>query len=296
MGQKINPIGFRVGVIRDYTSHWFSAKGYAQWVKEDHSIRKFILKTLPKKRAELANAGIACVEISRPMPNRVDVTIFSAKPGMVIGRQSKGIEDLRRALTLLLDPAFPHRASHAKDVRPLTDVRVHVEEIGNPDRYAQLVADNVAQQITRRVSFKRAMRQGIMRCNRAGVQGVKIRCAGRLGGSEMARTEVMKDGKIPLQTIRADVDYALSEAPTTYGHIGVKVWVYRGDVMPGERVKMVGTPASEKGRDGDRRERRGDRRPRNNNSGNRGGGAGGAGGARRGDQNTGRRRTGNVDA
>ncbi len=235
MGQKIHPIGYRVGIIRDYRSHWFSAKGYSQWVYEDAKIRRFLMKDLPKRRQELASAGIAAVDISRAA-NRVDVVIHTARPGVVIGRQGKGLDEIRDALIAILDPGLKHRMAHSKNAQPNVDVRPRVEEIRDPDRYAQLVADNIAQSITRRVAFKRAMRQGVMRAMRAGAQGIKVRCAGRLGGSEMARVEMVKEGKIPLQTIRADVDYALAEAPTTYGNIGVKVWIYRGDVMPGEMV------------------------------------------------------------
>ena len=270
MGQKIHPIGFRVGIIRDWDSRWYSAKDYAKWVYEDYKIRRFLKKDLPRRRPDLASAAISRVEIERAA-NRVEVTIFSARPGILIGRQGRGLEEIRQALVHLLDPTYRWRAAREKDARPNVDVHVHVQEVNEPDKDAQLVAENIAQQISRRVSYKRAMRQAILRTMRAGALGIKVRVAGRLAGAEMARSEVDKMGKIPLQTIRADVDYGFAEAPTTYGNIGVKVWIYRGDILPGQKVEEESrevTPVvpqeGERPAGRRRRGRRGGRRQRGN--------------------------------
>jgi small subunit ribosomal protein S3 len=209
LGQKIHPIGFRIGVIRDWESKWYLDKGYADALYEDHCIRRDV-------KARWMNASISRIEIER-QGGTVRVTIHTAKPGIIIGRGGKGVDEVRDFL------------------EKLTKKRVHVniQEIRHPDIDAQLVAESVAQQITRRIAYKRAMRQSIMRAMKLGVKGIRVMCAGRLAGAEMARREHQRDGKIPLHTLRADIDYGFAEAPTTYGHIGIKVWIYKGDVLPG---------------------------------------------------------------
>lgn len=209
MGQKVHPVGFRIGVIRDWDSKWYLDKGYAEGVRQDHAVRKWV-------RKNLASAAVSHVEIER-QGDTMKVTIHTAKPGVLIGKGGKGIDDVRQA------------------IEKLTKSKVHVDiqEIRHPDINAQLVADSIAQQITKRIAYKRAMRQAVMRAMRLGVRGIRVACAGRLGGSEMARREHMRDGKIPLHTLRADIDYGFAEGPTTYGHIGIKVWIYKGDVLPG---------------------------------------------------------------
>lgn len=210
MGQKIHPVGLRIGINREPDSKWFADKEFPEYLKEDHNIRKFV-------RKRLSQAGISRVEIERAA-NRVTVTLFTGKPGIVIGRGGKGIDELQAQISRLIK-----KPAH-----------VSVTEIRVPDLDAQLVSENIAAQIERRVAYKRAMRQAILRAMRLGAKGIKVRSAGRLGGSEMARVELDKQGKIPLHTLRADIDYGFSEAATTYGNIGVKVWIYRGDILKNE--------------------------------------------------------------
>jgi small subunit ribosomal protein S3 len=213
VGQKVHPTGFRVGVIKDWESRWFpTGAPYTQLLGEDLDIRAMI-----KKR--LANASVSKAEIERSL-NEVKLTIHTAKPGIVIGKQGAAVEELRRSLEGLTGKK----------------ARVNIMEIRQPELDAKLVARNVAEQLERRVAFRRAMKQAVQRTMRMGARGIKIRVGGRLGGSEMARTDKDGDGKVPLQTLRADIDYGQSEAHTTYGRIGVKVWIYRGDVQPGSRV------------------------------------------------------------
>ncbi len=213
MGQKIHPVGFRVGVNREHESKWFLDKGYAAALVEDQHIRLYI-----KKRRELQNAAIARVEIERAA-NRIKVTLHTAKPGIIIGRGGKGVDDLRLLLEKLTKKS----------------VTANVTEIRHPELDAQLVSESIAQQISKRVSYKRAMRQAVTRAMKLGSKGIRILCAGRLNGSEMARREGDRLGKIPLHTLRADIDYGFSEAATTYGNIGVKVWIYKGDILPGQK-------------------------------------------------------------
>jgi len=212
LGQKIHPVGFRIGVIRDWESRWYATKEMGALIAEDAKIRKFVFK-------KLAQAAVSKVEIERS-PNRVKATIHTAKPGLIIGRGGKGVDELRDQIA---------KISNGKQVH------VAVEEIRQPELDAQLVAESIAQQIERRISYKRAMKQSVTRSMRMGAKGIKIRCSGRLGGAEMARVEVDRAGKIPLQTLRADIDYGFAEAKTTYGHIGIKVWIYKGEVLPGQR-------------------------------------------------------------
>ncbi len=257
MGQKIHPVGFRVGVNREHESKWFLDRGYAAALIEDHHIRSFI-----KKRRELANAAIARVEIERAA-NRVKVTLHTAKPGIIIGRGGKGVDDLRLLLEKLTKKS----------------VTANVTEIRHPELDAQLVSESIAQQITKRVSYKRAMRQAVTRAMKLGAKGIRILCSGRLNGSEMARKEGDRLGKIPLHTLRADIDYGFSEAATTYGNIGVKVWIYKGDILPGQKRLTTADIAlqQQQQRRLNAEEGFGDRAA-GNRAGNRGGNRGGAGG------------------
>ncbi len=213
MGQKVHPKGLRLGIIRDWDSRWYAGKEYKTLLHEDLKIREFI-----KKR--LYQAGIASVEIERAA-NRVKVIVNTAKPGIVIGRGGAEVEALR------------------KDLERLTgkQVNLNIAEIKKPELNAQLVAENVAAQLEKRIAFRRAMKQAVGRAMRLGAQGIKIACGGRLAGAEIARTEWYSEGKVPLHTLRADIDYGFAEANTTYGKIGVKVWIYKGEVLP-ERARV----------------------------------------------------------
>ena len=226
MGQKVNPHGYRVGVIKDWDSRWMAKKGqFADFIVEDDKIRKFI----KKKHYE---AGISKIEIERAA-NKISVTIYTAKPGMVIGQKGAGMEALRADLYKLTGKA----------------VVLNVVEVRRPEMDAQLVAENVAQQLERRISFRRAMKQCIGRAMRSGLKGIKICVGGRLGGADIARSEQYHEGSIPLQTLRADIDYGFAEANTTYGKIGVKVWTYKGEVLQNplkERAKGANEPRRER--------------------------------------------------
>jgi len=253
MGQKIHPIGFRIGVNRDADSKWYAdKKQYAAFVLEDYKIRK-----MAKKRKGWDNASIAKIDIER-QANQVKVSLHTAKPGIIIGRGGSGVDMLKQ------------------DLERLTAKTVHVsvQEIRHLETNAQLVAESIAQQIEKRIGYKRAMRQAVTRAMKLGVRGIRCQVSGRLGGSEMARREQDRQGKIPLQTLRADIDYGFDEALTQYGHIGVKVWIYKGDILPGAR-RPVETPASPS-RD------RGERGGRGGRGGDRGGDRGGYGGGDRG--------------
>jgi len=256
MGQKIHPIGFRIGVIRDADSKWYADKQYAAFVLEDYTIRKMV-----KKRRGWDNAAISKVEIER-QANQVRVTLHTAKPGIIIGKGGAGVDLLRGDLEKLTKKT----------------VHVNVQEIRQLETNAQLVAESIAQQIEKRIGYKRAMRQAVTRAMRLGVLGIRCHVAGRLGGAEMARRESDRQGKIPLHTLRADIDYGFYEAVTAYSTIGVKVWIYKGDILPGARRPMdnpAARPAA--GRDDDRRGRGG------RSGGPRGAGRpGGAGGRGRG--------------
>ena len=212
MGQKINPTGLRIGVIKDWESRWYSkAETFGDTLVEDYNLREFLLKTL-------APAGVPKIEIERDA-KRVRINIFCAKPGMVIGRGGAEIDKLKATCEKMLGK----------------EVALNIVEIKQPDLNAQLVAENIAAQLERRVSFRRALKQSIGRAMRLGARGIKTQVAGRLGGAESARTETYHEGTIPLQTIRADIDYGFAEAKTTYGRIGVKVWLYRGEVLRDSR-------------------------------------------------------------
>jgi small subunit ribosomal protein S3 len=212
MGQKAHPYGYRLGITKPWKSRWFTTKNYSSFIVEDSYIRDMVKK-------KLFQAGISRVEIERKA-NQVSVTIFTAKPGMVVGKQGKGIEDLRDQLNKKLNKK----------------IEMNVQEIRNIDLEAQLIAENVALQLEKRVAFRRAMKQAMSRTMKAGGKGIKIMCAGRLGGVEIARTEWLKDGRIPLQTLRSDIDYGVTEANTVFGKIGVKVWVCRGELFPNKAM------------------------------------------------------------
>ena len=208
MGQKVNPHGLRVGVIKDWDSRWYAEKDFADFLVEDHEIREFLKK-------KLYSAGISKIEIERAS-DRVKVIIFTAKPGVIIGKGGQDIEKLKADLAKLTDKKLV----------------VDIKEVKRPDREAQLVAENIAQQLENRVSFRRAMKSTMGRTLKAGALGIKTAVSGRLGGADIARTEFYSEGTIPLQTLRADIDYGFAEADTTYGKLGVKVWIYKGEVLP----------------------------------------------------------------
>ncbi|MGN0299602.1 MAG: 30S ribosomal protein S3 [Lachnospiraceae bacterium] len=217
MGQKVNPHGMRVGVIKDWDSRWYAEKDFADNLVEDQKIRTYVKK-------KLYSAGVSKIEIERAS-DRVKVIIYTAKPGVVIGKGGAEIEKLKA------------------EVQKLTDKKlfVDIKEVKRPDKEAQLVAENIATQLENRVSFRRAMKSTMSRTMKSGALGIKASCAGRLGGADMARTETYNEGTIPLQTLRADIDYGFAEADTTYGKVGVKVWIYKGEVLP--------TKANKEGRD-----------------------------------------------
>jgi small subunit ribosomal protein S3 len=208
MGHKVHPYGFRLGVSRTWNAKWYAGKGYTDLLKEDISIRQLVTR-------RLANASVSGVEIERGI-NHVTVTIHTAKPGIVIGKGGANVEALRQQIGRLTT----------------RKVKLEIKEIRQPELDAVLVATNIAQQLSRRIAFKKAMKQAVQRTMKAGARGVKINVAGRLGGSEMARREWEKEGRVPLGTLRADISYGQVLARTTYGAIGVKVWIYRGDIVP----------------------------------------------------------------
>jgi small subunit ribosomal protein S3 len=217
MGRKVHPIGFRLGIIKDWEASWYAPKNkYSTLLQQDFTIRKLIYTKAPK-------AAIALVQIDR-QASSITVTVHTAKPGILIGRKGAQVKELREALQALTG----------------TKVKVEIEEITQPDLVAKLVADNISDQITRRVSHSRAMKRAVTQALRQGAKGIKIICSGRLGGSEMSRREVQREGRVPSQTLRADIDFARSEARTTFGKIGVKVWIYRGDKAP-EAVEVPET-------------------------------------------------------
>lgn len=221
MGQKIHPIGLRIGIIRDWESKWYADKEYANLLYEDYQIRKFL-------EQRLANAALSHVEIER-QANKAKVTLHTGKPGVIIGRGGKGVDELKAEL----------------EKRFKKQISINVQEVRHPELDAKLVSESIAQQIEKRIAPKRAMRQAIQRTMRVGARGIKVLVSGRLGGAEMARREQEKQGKIPLHTLRADIDYGITEARTTYGNIGVKVWIYRGDILPDQRRMMKEMPAPE---------------------------------------------------
>ena len=216
MGQKVNPTGLRVGIIRDWDAKWYAEKDFASDLHEDLRIRKYI-------ENKLANASVSTIEIEHAA-KRVNISIHTAKPGMVIGKGGSEVEKLRQELN------------------KLTGKRVHINivEIKKPDLDAKLVGENIAQQLENRIAFRRAMKQAMQRTMRAGAKGIKVQVAGRLNGADMSRVEHFSEGTVPLHTLRADIDYAWVEAATTYGQLGVKVWIYRGEVLPTKKNNKGG--------------------------------------------------------
>lgn len=216
MGQKVNPTGLRIGIIKDWESKWYAGKDYADLLHEDIKIREYL-------ENRLRTAAVSSIEIERAA-NRVNITIHTGKPGMVIGKGGSEVEALRKSLN------------------SLTGKRVHINivEIKKVDLNAKLVADNIARQLENRISFRRAQKQAIQRAMRGGAKGIKTQVSGRLGGADIARAEHYSEGTVPLHTLRADIDYAHAEADTTYGKLGVKVWIYRGEVLPTKKNSVEG--------------------------------------------------------
>ena len=221
MGQKVNPHGLRVGVIKGWDSKWYAGKDYEKFLLEDIKIREFI-------KEKLFLSGISKVEIERAS-NKARISIHTAKPGMVIGRQGSNIELLKSDLKKMTESA----------------IEINIVEVKTPDMDATLVAENIAAQLERRIAFRRAMKQCVGRTMRMGAKGIKITCGGRLGGAEIARSEPYREGSIPLHTLRADIDYGTAEAHTTYGRIGIKVWIYKGEVLPESKEAAKVAPAKE---------------------------------------------------
>ena len=217
MGQKVHPHGIRLGIVKTWDAKWYADKDFATNLHEDIKIRKAI-----KTDKQLAAASVSRIEIERS-EKRLKLTIHTAKPGMVIGRGGAGIEDIKNKLKKLTDKR----------------VDINIMEIRHPDLDALLVAENIAAQLERRIAFRRAMKQSVGRTMRLGAKGIKIACSGRLGGAEIARSESYREGSIPLHTLRADIDYGFAEANTTYGRIGIKVWIFKGEILPDKKDKGV---------------------------------------------------------
>lgn len=217
MGQKTHPYGFRLGIVKDWNSRWFAEKDFSRLIGEDHTIRQYMHR-------RLSHAAIAKVDIERK-PSKIVVTLHTARPGVVIGKRGSEVDKLRDELSVLTK----------------SEVSVNVEEIKRPELSARLVAENIAHQLRQRVSFRRAMKRAVQSTMRAGAQGIKIQCSGRLGGAEIARTEGYNEGRVPLHTLRADIDYASLPAKTTYGTIGVKCWIFRGEVVDERRGRTYST-------------------------------------------------------
>ena len=209
MGQKTHPIGFRLGIIRTWTSKWYEERNYAKWLHEDIHLREFV-------KEKLGAAGVSRVEIERAA-NKVKINVHTARPGIVIGKRGAGIETIK------------------KDIQALTqsEVYLNVVEVRKAETDAQLVAENICTQLERRIAFRRAMKKAVQTALKFGAKGIKIACSGRLGGAEMARYEWYRDGRVPLHTLRADIDYGFAEGRTTYGKIGVKCWIFKGEILPG---------------------------------------------------------------
>ncbi len=215
MGQKVNPIGFRLGITKSWNSRWFAGKDYAKFIIDDYKIREFVKK-------KLHHAGISSIEIER-WANRLRLRIYAARPGIVIGKKGAEIEQVRKELEKLV--------SH--------EMVIDIQEVRKPEVDAQLVAENVAMQIVRRVAFRRAMKRSVASAMRFGAKGIKVSCSGRLGGAEMARTEWYREGRIPLHTLRADIDYGFTQARTTYGIIGIKVWIFGGEILEKDKAETI---------------------------------------------------------
>jgi small subunit ribosomal protein S3 len=214
LGQKVNPIGLRLGIFKTWESRWFGGKNYAEYILEDHRLRKFV-------KEKLYHAGVSRIEIERSS-KRVRLRIYTSRPGIVIGKKGSEISQLKNQVEKITD----------------REVLIDIQEVRKPEIDAQLVAENVALQIERRVAFRRAMKRGVSSAMRFGALGVKIICSGRLGGAEMARTEWYREGRVPLHTLRADIDYGFTEARTTYGVIGVKVFIFKGEILKKDEAEV----------------------------------------------------------
>jgi len=207
VGQKTHPLGFRLGIIRTWSSKWYEEKNYAKWLHEDLKLKRYIKK-------KLYHAGVSHIEVERAA-NKAKVKIHTARPGIVIGKRGAGVEALKKEVQRLTD----------------NDVFLDIQEVRKAEVNAQLVAENIATQLERRIAFRRAMKKAVQTSMKFGAQGIKVHCAGRLGGGEMSRTETYRDGRVPLHTLRADIDYGFAEAKTASGIIGVKCWIYKGEVL-----------------------------------------------------------------
>ncbi len=219
MGQKTHPLGFRLGIVKPWKSRWYAERNFGELLREDETIRKYL-------HQRLSHAAISDVEIDRK-PQKIVVTVHTARPGVVIGKQGAEVDKLRDELAHLTK----------------SEVSVNVEEVKRPELEAQLVGDNIAHQLQQRISFRRAMKRAVQGAMRAGAEGIKVQVAGRLGGAEIARTEGYHEGRVPLHTLRADIDYAQSTARTTYGTIGIKVWIFKGEVVEDRRGRTYSTGA-----------------------------------------------------
>ncbi len=237
MGQKVNPVGLRLGIVRGWDSAWYGGKDFPAKLVEDQEIRKYIKARIPK-------GGISKIIIERTI-KRITITIHTARPGVVIGKGGQEVDRIKEELKKLTSK----------------DVQINIFEIKRPELDAKLVGESIAQQLQARISYRRAMKQAIASAVRVGAQGIKVKCSGRLGGAEMARSEMYKEGRIPLHTLRADIDYAISEADTVYGKIGIKVWIFKGEVL-GKRDLSPNVGVSNNSGGGDRRG--GGRRPNRN--------------------------------
>ena len=215
MGQKVNPIGFRLGIVKTWESRWFASDKYAVYILEDHKIRKFV-------KERLFHAGISRIEIERSAKD-VRLKIYTSRPGIVIGKKGAEIANLKKQIEKLVS----------------REILIDINEVRKPEIDAQLVAENIALQIVRRVAFRRAMKRGMQSAMRFGAKGIKVICSGRLGGAEMARTEQYREGRIPLHTLRADIDYGFTEAKTTYGLVGVKVFIFKGEILKQDQKKYL---------------------------------------------------------
>ncbi|MBC8246352.1 MAG: 30S ribosomal protein S3 [Deltaproteobacteria bacterium] len=214
MGQKVNPIGLRLGIVKTWESRWYAGKNYASYILEDHNLRKFI-------KERLYHAGISRIEIERSA-KRIRLRIFTARPGIVIGKKGAEIELLKRDIEKMVSQ----------------EVLIDIQEVRKPEIDAQLIAENVALQIVRRVAFRRAMKRAVSSAMRFGAQGIKIISSGRLGGAEMARTEWYREGRVPLHTLRADIDYGITQAKTTYGVVGIKVFIFKGEILKKDQLEV----------------------------------------------------------
>ena len=212
MGQKTNPIGLRLGIIKSWESRWFSEKNYSGLLQEDINLRRYLMK-------RLNSAGISKIVIERPA-KLANITLYTSRPGVIIGKKGSDIEKLKKSVTKMVSG----------------DVNINIVEIKKPELDSQLVADNIAQQLEKRVAFRRAMKRAVQSAMRLGAEGIRVNCSGRLGGAEIARTEWYREGRVPLHTLRADVDYGVSRANTTYGICGVKVWIFKGEKFERETI------------------------------------------------------------